>query len=48
MNETRPKGLEHIFGKVGVIDTTVLVPVERRYTMRPYIPHSSQFHSHNQ
>ena len=48
MNEARPKRLEHIFGKVEVIDTTVLVPMEHRYTMRPYIPHSSRFHSHNQ
>lgn len=42
INDATPKGLEDIFGSVGVINTTVLVPVERSYTMRPYIPHSAQ------
>lgn len=42
INEATPKRLEDIFGKVGVINATVLVPRERSYTMRPNIPHAGQ------
>lgn len=39
LNTASPKGLQHIFGDIRVIHSTILVSMQSRNSMRPYVSH---------